>query len=66
MTLIQQGERQTKVALDVAGASGSQPVHIHKGTCAQLDPKPALPLSPVVNRNPETVVNASLDDLQKG
>jgi len=53
-------------SLDVTGASGSQPVHIHKGTCAQLDPKPALPLSPVVNRNSETVVNASLDDLQKG
>ena len=53
-------------SLDVTGASGSQPVHIHKGTCAQLDPKPALPLSPVVNRKSETVVNASLDDLQKG
>jgi hypothetical protein len=55
-----------RVTLDLTGASGSQPVHIHKGTCAQLDPKPALPLSPVVDRKSETVVNASLDDLQKG
>jgi hypothetical protein len=34
-TLIKQSEKQTKVTLDVTGASGSQPVHIHKGTCAQ-------------------------------
>jgi hypothetical protein len=65
-TLIKQGEKQTKVTLDVTGASGSQPVHIHKGTCAQLDQNPAFPLSPVVNGKSETVVNASLDDLQKG
>jgi len=39
----------TKVVLEVKGAEGTQPTHIHKGTCAQLDPKPAFPLSPVVN-----------------
>jgi hypothetical protein len=65
-TLTKQGDKQTKVVLDVKGASGSQPVHIHKGTCANLDPKPAYPLSPVVNGKSETVVNASLDDLEKG
>jgi hypothetical protein len=53
-SLIKQGEKQTKVTLDVTGASGSQPVHIHKGTCAQLDPKPAFTLSPVVNGSRRT------------
>jgi len=41
-------------------------VHIHKGTCDKLDPKPAYPLSPVVNGKSETTVNASLDSLEKG
>ena len=56
----------TKVVLDVKGAEGTQPTHIHKGTCDKLDPKPAYPLSPVTNGKSETVVNASLDDLEKG
>jgi hypothetical protein len=65
-TLTKQGDKQTKVVVSVSGGSGSQPAHIHKGTCAKLDPKPAFPLSPVVNGKSETVVNASLDDLTKG
>lgn len=65
--LTKEGDK-TKVALSVTGAPAgvTQPAHIHKGTCAQLDPKPAYPLSPVVNGKSETTVNASLDDLQKG
>jgi cytochrome c551/c552 len=65
-TLIKQGDKETKVVLSVTGGSGSQPVHIHKGTCAKLDPKPAFALSPLVNGKSETVVKASLDDLEKG
>jgi hypothetical protein len=67
-TLTKAGENQTKVVLDVKGAPAGapQPVHIHKGTCANLDPKPAYPLSPVVNGKSETTVNASLDSLEKG
>ena len=66
-TLTKSGDKQTKVVLDVKGGSGaSQPVHIHKGTCDKLDPKPAYPLSPLVNGKSETTVNASLDDLEKG
>jgi hypothetical protein len=65
-TLTGQGDKQTKVVLSVSGGAGSQPVHIHKGTCAQLDPKPAFPLSPVVNGKSETVVNAPLAELEKG
>src|SRR5262245_2611228 len=67
-TLTKAGDKKTKVVLNVEGtpAGVNQPVHIHKGTCANLDPKPAYPLSPVVNGKSETTVNASLEDLQKG
>ena len=67
-TLTKAGDKQTKVVLDVKGApsGASQPVHIHKGTCDKLDPKPAYPLSPLTNGKSETTVNASLDDLEKG
>jgi hypothetical protein len=64
-TLTKDGAK-TKVVLDVKGADGTQPAHIHKGTCANLDPKPTYPLAPVTGGKSETVVNASLDDLQKG
>ena len=66
-TLTKQGDKQTKVVLAVKGGPGSaQPVHIHKGSCTNLDPKPAFPLSPLTGGKSETVVNASLDDLEKG
>jgi hypothetical protein len=67
-TLTKAGDTKTKVVLEVQGAPAgvSQPVHIHKGTCANLDPKPAYPLSPVVNGKSETTVNVSLDSLEKG
>jgi hypothetical protein len=64
-TLTPEGN-STKVVLDVKGAEGTQPTHIHKGTCAKLDPKPAFPLSPVVNGKSETTVKASMKDLTSG
>src|SRR5581483_9700572 len=55
-TLTKQGDKQTKVTLSVTGGSADgQPTHIHKGTCASLDPKPAFPLSPVTGGRSETV-----------
>jgi hypothetical protein len=66
-TLTKEGDKETKVVLSVKGAPESaQPVHIHKGTCANLDPKPAYPLSPLTGGKSETVVKASLEDLEKG
>ena len=67
-SLTKQSDTQTKVVLSVTGAPAgvSQPVHIHKGSCAQIDPKPAFPLSPLVNGKSETVVNVSIDELKKG
>ena len=64
-TLTKEGAK-TKVTLSVPNAKGTQPTHIHKGTCATLDPKPAYPLSPLTDGKSETVVNVSLEDLEKG
>jgi hypothetical protein len=64
-TLTPSGD-STKVVLDVKGAKGNQPTHIHKGSCAQLDPKPAFPLSPLVNGKSESTVKASVKDLTSG
>jgi hypothetical protein len=60
-TLTQEGDSKTKVVLSVTGApaGAQQPVHIHKGSCGKIDPKPAFPLSPVVNGKSETVLNVS-------
>ena len=67
-TLTKAGDNETKVVLEVKGgpSGASQPVHIHKGTCDKLDPKPAYPLSPLVNGKSESTVKASLDSLEKG
>ncbi len=66
-TLSKAGDKQTKVTISVnGGPAEAQPTHIHKGTCANLDPKPAFPLSPVTGGKSETTVNASMDDLMKG
>ena len=66
-TLAKAGDKQTKVTITVTGGPAeAQPTHIHKGTCANLDPKPAFPLSPVTGGKSETVVNASMEDLEKG
>ena len=37
------------VTIHIKNAKGPQPAHIHKGTCAKLDPKPEEPLHNVVN-----------------
>lgn len=62
-TLTAMGQ-QTRVviAVDDAGA-GPQPAHIHNGTCATLDPRPAYPLTPVANGRSETMVNAALSEI---
>ena len=65
-TLTKQGDKQTKVVLSVNGAEGTQPVHIHKGTCDKLDPAPAYGLPAVTGGKAESTVNVSLADLQKG
>lgn len=59
---------QTKVVLNVTGqpAGVDQPTHIHEGTCANLNPQPAFPLTDVKDGKSETTVDASLTDLLSG
>ena len=65
-TLTPEGN-STKVVLNVTGApAGAQPTHIHKGTCDNLDPKPAFPLSPVVNGKSETTLKVPMKTLTSG
>jgi len=58
---------QGATASPVAGAA--HPSHIHKGTCAELDPNPAYPLNDVTQigdgavASSTTTVDVSLDDL---
>lgn len=49
------------------GGDDPQPIHIHKGTCAKLDPKPMYPLTTLVNGKSETKLKGvKLADLEKG
>jgi hypothetical protein len=43
-----------------------QPAHIHEGTCAELNPEPAFPLTNVMGGSSETDVEIGLDDLLGG
>jgi hypothetical protein len=64
-TLTEEGDK-TKVVVDLQGASSTaaQPAHIHKGTCAKLNPVPEYPLSNVQSGKSTTTVNESLDELK--
>jgi hypothetical protein len=65
-TLTQHGDALT-VKLALTGGSGSQPAHIHKGTCAKLDPKPAFPLTTVADgASSTTIKSVTLAQLLKG
>ncbi len=48
------------VSIDISGGTTEpQPAHIHKGTCANLDPAPAVALTSVVNGKSETTISTS-------
>lgn len=60
--LIAKGAK-TEVVLHMAHAGTvPQPAHIHAGTCAKLDPKPAFQLKPVEHGKSVTVVDVSLEN----
>ena len=44
------------VMLTLTGGKGIQPAHIHKGSCAKLDPKPWYPLKNVINGKSMTTI----------
>ena len=66
-TLSDAGAGKTKVVVELMGAPATaQPMHIHKGTCAKLDPKPAWPLTNVTGGKSETTLNVAMSEIQKG
>lgn len=48
------------------GTAVAQPAHIHKGTCANLDPVPTYPLTSVVNGKSDSLVSVTMADLSQG
>jgi len=58
---------QTGVTVQVAGASGVHPAHIHPGTCEAHDPTPAFPLTSVdASGGSNSTIGAALADLLTG
>ena len=66
-TLTEQGAK-TKVTVAVNGtpAGVAQPLHVHKGTCQKLDPKPSYGLATLTDGKSETTIDVSLPALQAG
>lgn len=61
------GGGKTKVVIQLSnGTAEPQPIHFHKGTCANLDPVPVVPLNNLVNGRSETTVDAPLSTLANG
>lgn len=66
-TLTEQGTKtQVVVAVNGAPPGVAQPLHVHKGTCAQLDPKPTYGLASLTGGKSETTIDAPLTSLQAG
>lgn len=57
---------QTMVRLNITGSNETHPVHIHDGTCENLNPAPRYPLSNVQGGLSSTIVEASIQELSSG
>ena len=63
-TLTPQGDKtQVMIKLTGAPAGVQQPAHIHDGSCANLDPKPRVPLQNLVGGTSTTTVDMKLADI---
>ena len=64
VTFTPEGDK-TQVVIKLAGAPNGvqQPAHIHDGSCANLDPKPRVPLQNVVGGTSATTLDMKLDDI---
>lgn len=55
---------QLEVEIELDGSDGGpHPAHIHRGSCAELDPNPEFPLEDVVDGRSETTLELSVSDL---
>jgi Cu/Zn superoxide dismutase len=59
---------KTKVVVSITGApaGAAQPLHVHKGTCANLDAAPAYGLTTLADGKSETTIDVPLTNLQQG
>ena len=62
LTSMGDGKLRAEIRVNGAGA-GPEPMHIHAGTCRDLNPQPEVPLSDVVNGSSTTELNRSLQEL---
>jgi LPXTG-motif cell wall-anchored protein len=66
-TITAKGDNDVEVVVKLSnGTTVAQPAHIHKGSCANLDPTPAYPLSNVVDGMSDTTVMVGMAELAKG
>ncbi|HYK52886.1 MAG TPA: hypothetical protein VEV38_05095 [Candidatus Eremiobacteraceae bacterium] len=66
-TLTAAGQKTNVViALNGATPDAVEPAHVHQGTCAKLNPKPAYPLSSVTGGSSTTTLNVPLSSLETG
>ena len=67
VTLTSQGDR-TQIVIESFSPFGRehQPAHVHRGTCANLDPEPAYPLPDLVDGVAGDTIDISLGELLEG
>jgi len=68
VTLFERGQKTLVIVqLSAEAQDRTEPAHIHRAkACDELDPVPAFPLSPVVNRVSSTVLNVPIARLLSG
>jgi hypothetical protein len=60
------GDARTRIAVELSSPPGpAQPSHVHSGTCDEIGPV-VEPLESVEDGKAESVVQMSLDELQRG
>jgi hypothetical protein len=66
-TLTEVGNNRIRIEIRANNSgAGPQPAHIHRGTCAQLDPTPLFSLSPVANGASTTEIDGTFQVLGSG
>jgi len=67
VTLTAVGDKtRVDIALVGAPAGVAQPVHVHEGTCAKLNPKPKYPLTTLADGVSSTTIDAPMSSLTAG
>ena len=60
------GRTRVVIALQHENTTGSQPSHIHLGSCAHLNPAPKYPLKNVILGHSNTIVDVPIDKILGG